>query len=167
MALIRTIALSVAGIPDVSVPSAYALVIAPVFNKLTLVASWRVVCFKDENTRLAFKVAAENSAAKASVVVAKVNALEALKPADGDTAHQIEAKNLASITARAELQIAQANLQSAQRAVNSIQPLQGMNTEYTLGMDASASVVTGDAIDVAKIYEWLKTQPGWEGATDA
>jgi hypothetical protein len=163
MALIKSITFP----SGVVVPAAYFLIDRIGYAKLDLSLSFHVIGYKDEDARNGFGVALQGFADAIAQVSTADLALSALRPLDTDTLEVVKRKEAASTVARDALNAASAAQNAAQSAAQSIKPLECGTLAFQVPHADLPSVLTNGQPDLAKLYVWLKAQPGWTDATDA
>lgn len=127
----------------VDVSSAYWMVNRPWYDTLSGVASYRMVIWKDQATREAFKAAATSYRAAVSTFLASKAQLDGMP--EEEWTDELRAQHKANDLA----------VKAAADAVNGLQPI-GERPENTIDWTRSADVITDNKIDMAKLYDWIK-----------
>jgi len=151
----------------VVVPEAYFMIDRVSYAKLDMSLSFHLIGWKDAAVRSGFQDALGAFGDAVGKQDAATLALDALKPAETDTLPMIRQKEEASVIARQSWNEAAAILANAQAQAQKIKPLECGSFAFQLPHSQVESVLTDGRPDIVKLYGWVKTQPGWEDATDA
>lgn len=138
-------------------------------DKVTGAITGRIVSYTSEEARRAHGAASAEYWRRVSDRSEAQKALDALKPADNDTAEQRRDKEVASVDARADLTLAAAHEKIAAEALEiTAQQIGGPSGNVDINpADAPSYLTPEGAISAAALYTDLKTKPGFTDAQDA
>lgn len=138
-------------------------------DKITGQITGKVISYGSEESRREHGRVSAAYWPKVKARIAAQKALDALKPADGDNASELARKTSASVAARAALELAQAEEKVAKLALDSAkEEIGGPSLDFEISPADTADYLTEDGqIDMAALYERIKTLPGFADAIDA
>jgi len=150
--------------PGVVSPPLYAMVNKPTVNKIDGTISGELWFYGSREIRLQQAEITVVVAEKQAAFIVARDALEALKPAPGDTAEQIHEKEVQSASARMALDLAAIALKVEGARLNGIGAWQ--IGAFTIPATEAAAIIESGVISLAAVYAWLKQQPDMAGAVD-